>query len=76
MSERQLHVTCAIIEQDSCVLAARLLAANYISPVMAEKLKEILLQNRLKKTENGNIEIYKKFWSIDGTQDKPVVHPF
>lgn len=41
-----------------------------------EKLREILLQNRLKKTENGNIEIYKEFWSIDGMQDKPFVHPF
>jgi hypothetical protein len=41
-----------------------------------EKLREILLQNRLKKTENGNIEIYKTFWSIDGIKDKPFVHPF
>ncbi|EMS77511.1 hypothetical protein Dpo_15c00870 [Desulfotignum phosphitoxidans DSM 13687] len=49
---------------------------NVILYAKEEKLREILLQNRLKKTENGNIEIYKKFWSIDGKQDKSIVHPF
>jgi hypothetical protein len=41
-----------------------------------EKLRDILLQNKLKRREKGNIEIYKKFWPIDGKQDKSIVHPF
>lgn len=40
-------------------------------------LKNIILQNRLKRTEYGNVEILKKFWPEDqaGT-DKSIVHPF
>ena len=49
---------------------------NVIIYAREEKLRDILLQNKLKRTEKGNIEIYKNFWSIDGKQDKSIVHPF
>jgi hypothetical protein len=55
---------------------------NYLKPqdviiyASEHKLRDIVLQNRLKKTDMGNIEIFKKFWAINGTQDKPIVHPF
>lgn len=55
---------------------------NYLRPqnvilyVREENLRDILLRNRLKKTGNGNIEIYKKFWSNNGKQDESIVHPF
>jgi hypothetical protein len=55
---------------------------NYLRPqnvilyVREENLKNILLRNRLKKKENGNIEIYKKFWSNSGKQDESIAHPF
>lgn len=55
---------------------------NYLKPenaiiyVNEEKLRDIVIQNRLKRDEKGNIEIFKIFWSIDGKEEKPIVHPF
>ncbi|MCD4683526.1 MAG: hypothetical protein K8R86_09615 [Bacteroidales bacterium] len=55
---------------------------NYLKPqdviiyAREHKLRDIVLQNKLKKTDMGNIEIFKKFWTINGTQDKPIAHPF
>jgi len=55
---------------------------NYLKPenaiiyVIDEKLRDIVLQNRLKRTKKGNIEIFKNFWPIDAKQDKSIVHPF
>lgn len=55
---------------------------NYLKPgnaiiyVKEEKLRDIVIQNRLKRAEKGNIEIFKNFWSIDGKEDKSIVHPF
>ena len=40
-------------------------------------LKNIIIQNRLSKSENGNIEVLEKFWPDDQTgTDKSIVHPF
>lgn len=49
---------------------------NVIIYAREEKLRDILLQNKLKRTEKGNVEIYKIFWPIDDKLDKSVVHPF
>ncbi|MDA3918844.1 MAG: type IV toxin-antitoxin system AbiEi family antitoxin [Deltaproteobacteria bacterium] len=55
---------------------------NYLKPgnailyVKEEKLRDIVIQNRLKRAEKGNIEIFKIFWPIDDKEDKPIVHPF
>ncbi|MCK5165548.1 MAG: hypothetical protein KAQ72_17640, partial [Desulfobacula sp.] len=54
---------------------------NYLKPqntiiyAIEEKLRDIVLRNRLKRSEKGSIEIYKNFWPIDNKQDKTIVHP-
>lgn len=55
---------------------------NYLKPenaiiyVKEEKFRDIVIQNRLKRDEKGNIEIFKIFWTIDGKEEQPIVHPF
>lgn len=61
---------------------AAYMLTNYLKPqnatiyVRKHKLRDIVLQNRLKRTEDGNVEIFKNFWTIDDRQDKSIVHPF
>lgn len=56
---------------------------NYLKPqnviiyAKEKELKNIILQNRLNRTENGNIEIFKSFWPDNKAEvDKSIVHPF